>query len=337
MSALRLLLLCLTKLLLAKELPDVKCLVVHLLYVQCHWNELETPSGNYTFYGWFHHDKQISECPRYLRENGTNVGCSQPLAEPRQKFEDFNTKLEYRGRKRAEEHNLSDKVKLYPPVNVTIQLGSDSNLWVYWNQTARNCVESEVSYTINNMEGETTMVSPGRQNHCINLPCSHCRYEVQVRSKMERNCGESKFWSDWSEPAVWGSNNSTASDQINSMFVWTSVLTVVGTFTLILLVVMLLHHERLRIIFIPVVPKPFIHRDTLDWFENSKSLKDNFKPNYNEQACTVREYTQVCQSDSESLDSFTSSVTTDQTGCSVFIPTVESGPAPLPAPQLKIT
>lgn len=39
-------------------------------------------------------------------------------------------------------------VKLYPPVNLTVQNGSDFNLWFYWNQSA-SCVESEVQFRIN--------------------------------------------------------------------------------------------------------------------------------------------------------------------------------------------
>lgn len=40
-------------------------------------------------------------------------------------------------------------VKLNPPINVTVQMGSDSNLWYYWNQTAYNCVENEVRIRTN--------------------------------------------------------------------------------------------------------------------------------------------------------------------------------------------
>lgn len=56
----------------------------------------------------------------------------------------------------------------------------------------------------------------------------------------------------------------------------------------------------------------------------SKGLKEGFRPTYNERACPVREYCHVSQSDSESCDSSTFSVTTDQTDCSVSIPANES-------------
>ncbi|KAM7374576.1 hypothetical protein PAMP_007223 [Pampus punctatissimus] len=217
-------------------------------------------------------------------------------------------------------------VKLNPPTNVTVQNGSDSNLWLHWNQTSAGCVESEVRYRTNYKKWETSKVTAGRQSYCINLPSSNSRYELQVRSRIGEGCGMSLFWSDWSEPVVWGSNNSTDINQLNGSFsVWTQVMCVLGPVTLILLTMMLLHHERLRVIFIPVVPKPsLIHHDIEDWLQISKGLKEGLKASYNERACPVREYCHVSQSDSESSDSSTFSVTTYQTDCSVSIPTNES-------------
>lgn len=55
-----------------------------------------------------------------------------------------------------------------------------------------------------------------------------------------------------------------------------------------------------------------------DWLQLSKGLKGNFKTNYTERTCTVREYCQVSQSQDD--DSVSSSVTTDQTDCSVTVP-----------------
>uniref|UniRef100_A0A3Q1EJ60 Cytokine receptor-like factor 2-like D1 domain-containing protein n=1 Tax=Acanthochromis polyacanthus TaxID=80966 RepID=A0A3Q1EJ60_9TELE len=76
----------------------------------------------------------------------------------------------------------------------------------------------------------------GVQSYCINLPSSSSRYELQVRSRVDDTCGQSIFWSDWSEPVVWGSNSHTGKS--------VSFKYVVGTLTLILLVIILLHHER---------------------------------------------------------------------------------------------
>ncbi|XP_033492569.2 cytokine receptor common subunit gamma-like [Epinephelus lanceolatus] len=316
-----LLLFCLTGHVFAKEPPDVDCLVVHLKYVHCTWNKHGTPEVNYTFTGWFHGDKVITECPTYLSENNTNTGCNQPYDDPVKRFNTFYTRLEHGGKKIQREHFLKSKVKLNPPTNVTVKNGSDSNLWLSWIQIFPNCVESEVRYRINNRNwGTPSPASTGTQSYCINLPIRNYRYELQVRSRVWSGCGQSDFWSEWSEPVVWGSNNGTVTNQMNnSMSVWSAVLGVVGAFILILLVMMLLHHERIRIIFIPVVPKPPLKlHNTEDWFEFPKGLKESF--NYNERPCSVREYCHVPQSDSESSDCSSCSANTDQTDCSVTIP-----------------
>lgn len=62
---------------------------------------------------------------------------------------------------------------------------------------------------------QTSTVSFGKQSYIINLPSSRSRYELQVRSRVHKVCGESFRWSDWSRPAVWGSNNSTG--EINTL------------------------------------------------------------------------------------------------------------------------
>ncbi|AWO99879.1 putative cytokine receptor common subunit gamma-like [Scophthalmus maximus] len=309
----------------AKEPPDVECLVVHLKYVNCNWNKPRIPNVNYTFASWFHHDKKASDCTTYVSENSTVTGCSQPYDNLiSQRFLTFYTLLTHGNETFERDHNLKQRVQLYPPSHLTVKNGSDFNLWFYWNQTALNCVESEVRFRTNNKKWDTSLVSNGRQSYCINLPSSSAQYELQVRSMLGSNCGESLFWSNWSEPAVWGANNSIDANRINvSASVWTPFLYVVGGVTLILLVIMLLYHERLRII--PIHPKPsLVLSDIEDWLQFSKGLKGNFKDNYNEHACPVREYCHVSQTDSESSDGSTFSVTTDQTDFSVSMPVSKS-------------
>ncbi|KAM9332532.1 cytokine receptor common subunit gamma-like [Pholidichthys leucotaenia] len=318
---------------LAKEPPDVDCVIVHLEYIQCSWNKQGTPEVNYTFSSWFEDNKPKSPCTTYLQsETNINTGCNQPY-EKGQKFQPFYTELD--NQSHPKKHNLKDKVKLNPPTNLTVKNGSDFNLWFYWNQTHTNCVESEVRFRKNNKTWEQSKVNTGTQECCINLPSSISRYELQVRSRVGNSCGESRYWSEWSKPAVWGTNNSTDSDV--SLSVWQPVLYVVGALTLILLVIMFLQHERLRIIFIPVVPKPSpILHDFENWVEKAKRLKDNLKTNYNESACPVSEYSHVSQSDSMNSDIYSSSVTTNQTDCSISIPLndpVDQPPPYSPSPS----
>ncbi|KAF1378377.1 hypothetical protein PFLUV_G00189910 [Perca fluviatilis] len=246
---------------LPSQVPYVDCLVVHLKYVHCSWNKKGTPEVNYTFYGWFH-GANVSECPSYLSENNINTGCNQPYGSLLNRFNDFYTRLVHENQSsEVKKHELKEKVKFNPPTNLTVHYGSDSNLWLNWTQIRSNCVESEVRYRINNGNWASSRVSIGKQDYCLNLPSRSSLYELQVRSRMGYTCGLSKFWSDWTEPVVWGSNN-------------------------------------------------------------SMGMKEGL--NYNERPCPVREYCHVRQSDSESSDCSTCSVTTDQTDCSVFIPVNES-------------
>ncbi|XP_051793723.1 cytokine receptor common subunit gamma-like isoform X2 [Acanthochromis polyacanthus] len=207
MSTSLLLFLCLVGHAFAEKPPDVDCLVVHLQHVHCSWNQKRAPEVNYTFSSWFHHEKE-KECATYLSENGVITGCYQPYQETK-RFNSFYTTLVHGNKTFLKTHELKNKVKLNPPSNVTVKNGSDSNLWFYWNQTKSQCVESEVRYKINDRTEQRFPVSNGVQSYGINLPSSSSRYELQVRSRVDDTCGQSIFWSDWSEPVVWGSNSHT--------------------------------------------------------------------------------------------------------------------------------
>ncbi|XP_032433240.1 cytokine receptor common subunit gamma-like [Xiphophorus hellerii] len=327
MSTRVLLFFCLFGQILAKESPDVECLVINLESVRCMWNLQGTPQVNYTFYS---RSGTLGGtiCAEYLSENGTRIGCTLPYI-TQQRFDPFYTKL-WDGNKADPpldhvpevKHDLRGKVKLNPPTNLTVMNGSDMNLWFYWNQTITYCVESEVRIRKNNNSWEVSPIYRGPQSYCQNLPSSTARYELQVRIRFDNNCGQSEFWSDWSDPVVWGFNNTTVSNIKNeAMPVWTAVLYVVSAITLILLVVILLHNERIKIILIPPLPKPALNSpDVEDWFHFSKGLiKERFNTNFNERACTVREYQPVSRSDSNGSDSSRLTTTTDQTDCSIPI------------------
>ncbi|XP_054907683.1 cytokine receptor common subunit gamma-like [Poeciliopsis prolifica] len=319
--------LCLLGQILAKEPPDVTCLVINLESIRCMWNQQGTPEVNYTFSSRAQNQEETI-CGEYLSENGTNIGCMLPYTEL-QRFNPFHTKLSDGNRAYEQTHDLKGKVKLNPPTNLTVKNGSDLNLWFYWNLTVpglqqqTTCVESQVRIRKNNNDWEISSVYRGHQSYCHNLPSSTARYELQVQIRFDNSCGQSKFWSDWSEPVVWGFNNSTISNvKKDKMGDWTAVVSVVSGITLILLLVVLLQNERIKIILIPPpIPKPALNSpDVEDWFHFSKGLiKERFNTNFNERACTVREYQPVSRSDSNGSDSSRTTTTTDQTDCSISI------------------
>uniref|UniRef100_A0A8C7ZTB7 Cytokine receptor-like factor 2-like D1 domain-containing protein n=1 Tax=Oryzias sinensis TaxID=183150 RepID=A0A8C7ZTB7_9TELE len=244
MLALLLLIFSLNGCLLAKEAPDVDCLVVNLEYVSCSWKK--STDGNYTFTSWFEGDT-VLECAEYLPGNSTHTGCNRPYSKQR-RFDPFYTVLKNgndSSQALKQEHQLQTKVKLNPPTNVTVKYGSDQNLWFYWNQTYKACMESEVRHRKKQMKWEVgsflflflnkffhvsvfllfsfSIILSFKaffflqhskvfrdQSYCINLPASNSRYELQVRIKLDSACGGGPdYWSEWSEPAIWGSNNST--------------------------------------------------------------------------------------------------------------------------------
>ncbi|XP_015229368.1 PREDICTED: cytokine receptor common subunit gamma-like isoform X3 [Cyprinodon variegatus] len=305
----------------AKKPPDLQCMVINLEYVNCSWNLQETPDVNYTFSSRFEGEDQ-SSCAEYLLENGINIGCRRPYNYTRrQRFDTFYTKLSDGSQVFQKELQLKTKVKLNPPTNLTVKNGSDFNLWFYWNQTNPKCVDSEVRIRINNSDWEILSVFH-KQSYCQKLPSSSSRYELQVRSKLKYDCGDSEYWSDWSEPVVWGFNNTTDTNiRNNGISVWTAVLYAAGATTLILLVMILLHSERIKIILIPPLPKPVLNSpDVEDWFHFPKGLiKDGFNSTFNERACTVSEYQPVSRSDSNGSDSSNLTTSTDQTDCSITI------------------
>ncbi|KAL0147526.1 hypothetical protein M9458_057175, partial [Cirrhinus mrigala] len=94
--------------------------------------------------------------------------------------------------------------KLYPPFNLTVVEKKDSELWLYWSTAKDNsCIESQVRFRTDDNVWKTT--TPGvRTSFSLPFPLKK-RYEFQVRARIESSCGESIFWSDWSEPVYWGS------------------------------------------------------------------------------------------------------------------------------------
>uniref|UniRef100_A0A3Q2FX65 Cytokine receptor common subunit gamma-like n=1 Tax=Cyprinodon variegatus TaxID=28743 RepID=A0A3Q2FX65_CYPVA len=272
-----------------------------------------------------------SSCAEYLLENGINIGCRRPYNYTRrQRFDTFYTKLSDGSQVFQKELQLKTKVKLNPPTNLTVKNGSDFNLWFYWNQTNPKCVDSEVRIRINNSDWEILSVFH-KQSYCQKLPSSSSRYELQVRSKLKYDCGDSEYWSDWSEPVVWGFNNTTDTNiRNNGISVWTAVLYAAGATTLILLVMILLHsfnlHCQTNHEFLIKTKKInsfislFICDVINDWFHFPKGLiKDGFNSTFNERACTVSEYQPVSRSDSNGSDSSNLTTSTDQTDCSITI------------------
>ncbi|KAM9788603.1 LOW QUALITY PROTEIN: cytokine receptor common subunit gamma-like [Neosynchiropus ocellatus] len=303
MSAMLFLLLYLSGHVVAEHLPDVDCMVVHLEHVRCSWNNPNPAAAVDRLYGRFEPDQE--------KECNVSVECVFPYNEINRRFTLFYTRLVRGNATVRKTHSLKKKVKLHPPTNLTVKRGPDSNLWFYWNQTVAHCVENEVRFRTRNRKWESSTTIKGEHSYCIHLPSSKYRYELQVRSKIHEDCGGSVFWSGWCDPVAWGSNFTSGEPHTDTLSydtepkrpehsvpVWTVVLCLMGSATAVLLALMLLQRERLRVIFIPVVPKPLIPPDIENWLQISKGLKEGFKTSYNDLACPVREFSPLTLSTS---------------------------------------
>ncbi|KAK7120676.1 hypothetical protein R3I94_020610 [Phoxinus phoxinus] len=297
----------------ASSEPKINCLIINLDYVNCTWSELGL-GYNYSFKSRFSHDRLL-DCSTYHKINSVNVGCMFPYNKTQtQRFNRLNTYLYSNNGILVtnQSHYLKEYVKLNPPSNLSVVERKDAELWMYWNVTDDNsCIESEVRHRTNNKDWKST--SPGSRNSFILPFPSKKRYEFQVRARISSNCGQSKFWSDWSESVYWGSLKTNDTESLSPVSVTTLVVYTVGaTIILVILSCLLVQSERLRIILIPVVPNAgrniskylasFFDNDgnIEKWLSMPKDLENGFKPNFTERACPVREYRMVSQSSSDS-------------------------------------
>lgn len=297
------LILCLCAHVFAKDDPDVDCVVENLERVRCSWNHSNPSATDVRLYGRFVNDPE-KECSSYQTRDFRRE-CIFPGDVTRARFRDFYTRLVHGSEPVRKKHTLKDRVKLNPPTNLTVKLGPDSNLWFYWNHTPKSCVQSEVRHRTRKRNWQSSLCYK-EQSYSIPLPSPKRRYELQVRSRIHMDCGESVFWSEWCHPVAWGSNctseycvtdkNTVTEEHKRSIPAWSVTLCVVGSATVILLALMLLQRERLRIIFVPVVPKPVLYPDMENWLQISKDLKEGFKTSYSDRACPVREFGPSIQS-----------------------------------------
>ncbi|XP_053487489.1 interleukin 2 receptor, gamma b [Ictalurus furcatus] len=245
---------------------NVSCLIINLDYVECNWTKPQMQHINYTFSSAFLWNS-FSECPEYLQEQGQNVGCKIPL-NATQRFEPFRTKLYVGGYQTICKNytDLKQRVKLNPPsilsVNSSAREGEVCVRWIE-SKIKKNCVNYTVAYR--KASGPWKISIPVMSSsYCVSPVASGVLYTFQVRSSMSDMCGASDFWSDWSDPVEWSNNKGVMTAEQPQVY-WHVLGSVLGVIVLICLSLLLYYSERIRVVFVPVVPDP------------SKSLQDLFK------------------------------------------------------------
>lgn len=249
---------------------------------------------NYNFSSMFAHNPSRG-CPEYVWEHGQRVGCRILLEEQTQRFEPFRTKLSVGGNQSLCRNytDLKQRVKLNPPFNLSVNSsGRDGEVCVRWRSNT-NIKKDCVSYMVRYRKASGLWKSSS--SDCVSPLSSGVVYTFQVRSRMSDVCGASMFWSDWSDPAQWNDNKDVMTTTRSRMS-WHVLGSVLGGVVLIVLSLLLCFNERVKVVFIPVVPDPSKSLQDLfkkhngnveSWVYISRELKDAFEPDYTEAPCVV--------------------------------------------------
>lgn len=107
-------------------------------------------------------------------------------------------------------------------------------------------------------------------------------YTFYVRSKINKFCGRTQFWSEWSVPVIWGSNSTkgTVEEQLYWFGIRTVLVPIASCLLLLVLVILLVRMERVWVILMPRIPNPSKNFDELFITHNG-----NFQVRWCRQPC----------------------------------------------------
>nr|XP_033802148.1 cytokine receptor common subunit gamma [Geotrypetes seraphini]XP_033802149.1 cytokine receptor common subunit gamma [Geotrypetes seraphini]XP_033802150.1 cytokine receptor common subunit gamma [Geotrypetes seraphini] len=282
---------------------EPECIVYNGNYMECMFKSLVSPGNNYSLhYRYTQDSKALSECKRYIQQQELNIGCNFTKNELKN-FSPFQVQVnrsygDWQQLIASSELQLQDKVKPNPPVNLTIRNISRNQLMLSWNaEYNNNCLEFLVRFKSNT---DTNWMEQNVNNLKFSYPSMdpEKQYTFQVRSKINKYCGTSKIWSEWSNAITWG-KNTTILDASNPVFpTQTLVTSVVSSLLIIVLIILLIRRERVWLIIVPNIPNPSKNFEELfqthkgnfpEWAGMSKDIVDSFTPSYNETLCYVSE------------------------------------------------
>ncbi|XP_023782700.1 cytokine receptor common subunit gamma isoform X2 [Cyanistes caeruleus] len=285
----------------------VECVLFNEEYMTCMWGSREMPTVNYSLFYWYKNtsDKEV-ECKHYLQDQGVRVGCHFKQNELIQ-FQPFHVLINASiGGKTLEIPSkrmlLQDLVKPAAPVNLTIHNMSNNQLQLTWDSPypKGKCLEHAVKYKSNKDTSWTELLVNG---DVFSLPSVDYEksYTFYVRSKINKYCGSTQFWSEWSVPVIWGSNSTskgTVEEQLHWFGIRTVLVPIASCLLLLVFVILLVRTERVWVILMPRIPNPSKNFDELfithngnfqEWAGVPKDVMESFKTNYSENICYVTE------------------------------------------------
>ncbi|XP_030066157.1 cytokine receptor common subunit gamma [Microcaecilia unicolor] len=283
----------------AQQEPD--CIVYNGDYMMCMWESLVSSGSNYSFY-YRYEWEGASECKRYIKQQDLNIGCNFTKSELKF-FHPFQIHLNGSHGARhlpivSAKLQLQDRVKPNPPVNLTIRNISRNQLALSWKAEYKNdCLEFLVRFK------STTDTLPTEQNvntFDFSYPSvdPEKQYTFQVRSKINKYCGNSVIWSEWSDAITWGKNATTPGASDVDFSVPTMLLTTMVSVFFLFVLFFVIRRERVWLIIVPNIPNPSKNFEELfqthngnfpEWAGMSKDIVDSFTPSYNETLCYVSE------------------------------------------------
>ncbi|XP_040261564.1 cytokine receptor common subunit gamma [Bufo bufo] len=284
----------------SSDKPELHCTVNKDKVLKCLWNEQTDLNENYTFYYWYGGKESSAViCPQYLVANQKIIGCQISVPET---FKTFNVKLNTSIQRLPTIRTfdkLQDWVKMDPPSNLSVENTTSLELHLTWEQSygsfAPYCIAYQVQHQ-NTANDKWTVKDASSASFILPSYDPKQTYTFQVRSQIHTHCGNSKFWSDWSQAVTWG-RNITITDEQPSTFTKAFVILIV-TFLLLVVVVLVIRTDRIWLILVPQIPNPgkkFEDLFTLhgynfqEWLGISKEAVENLKTNYTESLCIVTE------------------------------------------------
>ncbi|XP_032886046.1 cytokine receptor common subunit gamma-like [Amblyraja radiata] len=178
---------------------DVDCIFYNEKFMECTWNQ----SGemiNYTLYTWYSKEPP-QECKSYIHQHGYNVGCYFSTSEIRQ-FKSFYVFRNGSGTISGEPQmfQLQNQVKPFAPENLVVNVTKKNGLILSWVSTMPNlnCMEFEVRYRNDkDKEWQKATVMQQTDFNLVSVDPEKL-YTFQVKSKINKYCGTTKLWSEWS-------------------------------------------------------------------------------------------------------------------------------------------
>ncbi|XP_076148568.1 interleukin 2 receptor, gamma b [Alosa pseudoharengus] len=287
------------------SIPSVDCYIVNLENVNCTWNCDSDVSFSFSYWtpDGVPSSRKYTECPTYQFKDGCSVGCIFPFHQGN-RFKHLHTSLFHGATQKNQTHDMRIDVKLHPPQNLTVLWNNttgDVSLW--WNISGPvkdTCVESMISYRMDSGTWQDLKeLLPASTSYTFAKVSRTKSYMFRARSRYASHCKQFKYWSDWTAAVQWGPVEPSNSADISvkkGLYVAFGVVAL--AIILIIMVRVLLECERIRVIFVPVVPDATKNLNDLfydyggnveGWVQISPELRDAFKSDFNETACDVRE------------------------------------------------